>query len=451
MSTAEGRADERHRRAALTAIASAAAKAVSVLTALISVPLTLHYLGVERYGMWMTMSSLVAMLNFADFGMGSGIVNAVSAAYGRGDRAAIRQYVSSGFVVLSAIALAIITAFAVSYPFVNWYALFNVASDSARRESGPALAVLISCFALNIPVGVVQRVQLGMQRGFMASLWQCAGSLIGLIGIIAAVAFHAGLPVLVFAYVGSPIIAALLNIVVFFGWIEPDLAPRMHAVLRKSIGKIAHIGVLFFVLQVVGAISFSSDNIVIAQVLGASAVTAYAVPQRMFSTVGMILNMAISPLWPAYGEAISRADHMWVARTFRRSLAIALGVSSLTAILLVFVGNPLIHLWVGQTVTAPILLLVGLGIWQILLSCGSAAAMLLNGANVVRLQMIVAVITAIVTIALKVVMVGEAGVSGAVWSTIVAYLLCAAFPIYWKAFQLTGAWLEVLESHDDRR
>ena len=94
---ADDRARERHVRVALGASASLLAKVVSVGTVLISVPLTLHYLGPERYGMWMTMSSLVAIFSFADLGIGNGVLNAVAAAHGRDDRATIRGYVSSGF------------------------------------------------------------------------------------------------------------------------------------------------------------------------------------------------------------------------------------------------------------------------------------------------------------------------------------------------------------------
>jgi O-antigen/teichoic acid export membrane protein len=46
----------------------------------ISVPLTLTYLGSERYGMWMAISSIVALLAFADFGLGNGLVNAIAVA-----------------------------------------------------------------------------------------------------------------------------------------------------------------------------------------------------------------------------------------------------------------------------------------------------------------------------------------------------------------------------------
>ena len=68
-STPEGRSRERYRRVALTVMSAAGAKIVAVVTMLISIPLTLHYLGTERYGVWMTISSIVTMMGFADLGM----------------------------------------------------------------------------------------------------------------------------------------------------------------------------------------------------------------------------------------------------------------------------------------------------------------------------------------------------------------------------------------------
>ena len=84
-STPEGRSQERYRRVALTAISSAGARALTVVTMLIAVPLTLNYLGSERYGLWMTISSIILMMRFADLGMGLGLMNAVSEAHGQED------------------------------------------------------------------------------------------------------------------------------------------------------------------------------------------------------------------------------------------------------------------------------------------------------------------------------------------------------------------------------
>ncbi len=82
-STEQGRSRERYRRAALTTFASVTAKAVTVLTALITVRLTVRYLGTERYGLWMTITSVVAMMAFADLGIGNGLLNCISEAHGK--------------------------------------------------------------------------------------------------------------------------------------------------------------------------------------------------------------------------------------------------------------------------------------------------------------------------------------------------------------------------------
>ena len=93
-STAEGRSKERYRRAALTVVASGAARGVGILTTLISIPLTVRYLGTERYGLWVTITSVIALLTFADLGLGNGVLNAISEAHGGDDVESARKYLS---------------------------------------------------------------------------------------------------------------------------------------------------------------------------------------------------------------------------------------------------------------------------------------------------------------------------------------------------------------------
>ncbi len=428
-STPEGRARERHRRVTLSAMASALAKLISLGTALITVPLTLHYLGAERYGLWMTISSLVVMLAFADFGIGNGVLNAVAKAHGNNDVQALRVCVSSGYCILSLVALGLLVLLAVSYAFVPWPALFNVNNELARREVGPAVAVFLACFALAVPLGIVQRVQMGLQRSFLASLWQCVGSVLGLLGVIVAVHQQAGLPWLVLAFFGAPLLAGAMNTLVFFGRSNRELAPRRAWVSSPAAVDLVRAGALFFVLQLVVGIAYASDSFVITHVLGPAAVADYAVPERMFSLVTMALGMFLAPLWPAYGEAIARGDTAWVRRTLWRSAATAVLVSAACSLVLVIFGPMLIKLWVGSAVQAPLLLLVGLALWKTIEAGGTAVAVFLNGAHVVRSQVILASLTAVSALALKVMLVGHMGVAGTVWATICAYLVCTAVPL----------------------
>ena len=59
----------------------------------VSVPLTVHYLGAERYGVWLTISSLLVWVALTDFGLaGNALVNVLSEAVGNDDRGVARQY-----------------------------------------------------------------------------------------------------------------------------------------------------------------------------------------------------------------------------------------------------------------------------------------------------------------------------------------------------------------------
>jgi len=82
------------------------------------------------------------------------------------------------------------------------------------------------------------------------------------------------------------------------------------------------------------AIGYASDNIVIAQIIGAAAVAVYAIPQKMFSFIEVVASMAVSPLWPAYGEALARGDVRWIRNTFAYTLRL---VSILTTFISFFI------------------------------------------------------------------------------------------------------------------
>ena len=91
------RGRERYRRAGMTASTAYIAKGITVPAGFVSVPLTVHYLGAERYGVWLTISSLLLWIALTDFGLaGNALVNVVSEAAGNDDVASARHYAASG-------------------------------------------------------------------------------------------------------------------------------------------------------------------------------------------------------------------------------------------------------------------------------------------------------------------------------------------------------------------
>jgi O-antigen/teichoic acid export membrane protein len=376
----------------------------------------------------MAISSVLAMAQFADFGVGNGVLNTVAKAFGKDDIQGIRKAISSGFAILNAIAVFLLIGFFSIYHLISWPDFFRVVSPQARSEAGPAFAVFATCFALNISLDVVQRVQLGLQEGYRFSLWQLCGSMMGFAGVLIGVWLQVSLPVLVVAIAGAPVFATLINAIHFWGLVRPDLRPRRELVSRAVIVQVTRLGGLFFVLQVVAALSSSADNFIIARMLGAVNVPEYSIPQRLFGILGMLSAMLLAPFWPAYGEAISRGDMAWVRRTLERSLLRVLSVSLIAAFLLLPLAPKLIGWWVGQRIHPPFLLLLGLAVWSVLECCSMLLGVFLNAANAVLFQIVVSSCFGLVCVVMKVLFVGRWGVVALPWSTILSCLSVEVIP-----------------------
>jgi O-antigen/teichoic acid export membrane protein len=356
-------------------------------------------------------------------------MNAVSEAHGREDRQAAINSVSSGFVMLAAVAGLILAAFAVAYPFIPWARVFNVKSPVAIREAGPAMAVFVACFAVNLPLGVVQRVQMGYQEGFLNSLWESAGKVLGLLGLLLVIYLKAGIAWLVLAVAGGPVLAWLLNSLFLFGSRRPWLRPRWDYATFTCAKKIFRIGILFFLLQVTFSLAFTSDNLVAAQVLGPEAVTQYSIASRIFSVALLMATLLSAPLWPAYGEALARGDIPWIKRTLIRSLVLTFFIAGIPSLFFVIWGPWIIRLWVGPQISPPFLLLLGLGIWTTISAVGAALAMFFNGANILRFQVVCGLIMAVSALGAKIWLAQAIGLPGIIWGTIIAYILFTAIPL----------------------
>jgi len=412
-----GRSAERHRRVALSAISSGLVWATSVVTGLVMVPVVLHYLGAERYGVFATITAIAGLVGWADLGLGNGLISEVAVAQGRDDSDSTARAVSTAFFALLGLAVVLAAGFAAVYPFVPWESIFNVSGDAASGVGAAAAAFAVGVF-LALPLGVVQRAEVGMQEMFVANVWQAMGRLLGLAGIILAVAVGASLPYLVLALAVAPALALAGNGVDLFFRRRPWLRPSLKRVERDVAGALLRIGSLFFVLQIAIAVAYESDALVLTQILGPTAVTTYSVTMRVFLVVPALANFVLAPLWPAYGEAISRGDVHWVRQTLRRAIRGGLLLTVPGAAVLALVARPFIAAWAG--VESPYLLICAAAIWVIVMTLGAVIAAFLNGARVIRAQIVAAVTMMIANLGLSIVFTHWLGVSGVIWGSIAA-------------------------------
>lgn len=426
--TVEGRSAERYRRIGWSTLAGGSARIIGMITGLVSVPLVAGYLGAEQYGVWLTLTSMIVLLGPLDLGIGNGVTSLIAESSGRGDRRFAGRVVSTATVLLAVIAVLGALLFSMLFGTISWPEVFNIESPVAAEESGTAAAVFVALFLVGLPLSLVGRIQLGYQSEYAASLWLAAGNVAALGVVLLVIQVGAALPWLVLALAGTPLLAVLINGLVLFGWQRRWLIPKLGQFTWSIARIILRRGWLFVILQMASVVGYQSDAIIIAQVMGAEAVTQYAIPLKLFIIGPTLLSFALTPLWPAYGEAIARGDIDWVHRTFRRSLAFALVVNGSAALVLAIAAPTILRLWVGEIVTLDPLLHLALTIWLLLNAISGPIAMVLLGANIVGFQALTSVLMAIANVVFSVFLVMNIGVSGAVFGSIAAQVLCITIP-----------------------
>lgn len=426
-STPEGRSKERYRRVALTTLSSVAAKAIGVLTGLISVPLTLSYLGHERFGLWGAISSLAVMLQFTDLGMGNGLVNAVAQAHGAEDSQAGRRATSSAFFFLMGIAGLVAAGFCLAYPFVPWAKLYHVSSAEAMRESGPATLALVCCWSLTMPLGVAQRVQMGLQEGYRRNFWNMIGSVLGLICVVTAAVLRASLPVLVLAMTATAALTQGLNWVAEFIYGHPSLRPSLsHFDWAIGWGMVKS-GLLFATVSLANIVGTGTDALVISNKLGAAAVTDYSIVAKLYTTTALA-SLIFQPLWPAFGEAIQRGDHDWVRRTVRKSLLLAGAISLGTGLLLSLLGPTVVLLWLKGRATPSLLLFCAIALLGVLYALNDVLVSILSTSHFLKAQVVLSLLGGGAALAAKTILVGRMDSAGAPLGTALGYAAFFTLP-----------------------
>ena len=419
----------RDRRTLLTAGSSIVARLVALGVTLATVRISISYLGATRYGLWATITSLTAFLAFSDLGIGNAIINRMALAFSAGERERAAREVSSATLVLGVIALGLIAAGVLLVSILPWSRIYNVTGLGAT-EAGPATLAMLVCFAFLIPLGLVQKVQLGFQQGTVANLWMIGGALLSLAFLLLAIELKAGLPWLVLGVAGGPVLTTALNWIQEFVFSKPWLRPRP-GWFEWSVGiGLARTGLLFLGLQVAAAVAFSSDNLIAAQILGPVAVAQYSVVQRVFMVLPALLSVAAVSLWPAYGEALHRSDRPWIRRTLVRSILLAVGVTGAGSLVILLASRLIFGFLLGPALVPPFTLLLGFLVWSLLYAFGNVASMLLNAANVIVFQLVIASLMAITAIVLKIELGRAYGVSGIIWGTVIAYGLIAVVPTF---------------------
>lgn len=423
----DDRSGRRYRRIWAAILTALFGKGTSLIVSVIIVPLTVRYLGAESYGLWVTISSTVAMFFLLDLGIASTLTNLISEAYATDDKRQAGIYFATALWVIIVVAGALGVLGWLIWPHINWASLFHLQSTNLTRETSEAVAAAFFVFLLSLPFNLAIRILSGYQELHVANFFATGGSVLSLVAVIVVIHFRGGLPFLVAAYAGSTVFAnaACLTWICFF--YKPWMKPWPTRIDPNAIGRIFHTGIQFFAIQLAGLVVFNSDNLIIAHYLSPAQVTPYSVTWRLVGYLTAIQSLIIPSLWPAFSEAWSIGNMDWIRSTYRRLRWITVGALSIGSIGFLTFGRQVIRIWAGPSAVPSPWLLRLMCLWMILLAITANQACLMGATNRVKKQAISSGLAALVNLGLSIIWVRSFGLIGVLLATIVSYVVFILF------------------------
>ncbi len=378
-----------------------ALKGVSLVIGFVMVPLTLRYLNPTNYGIWLTLSSVIGWFGFFDIGLGNGLRNKFAEAMAINDVERARVYVSTTYVLLSAVIVVLFIGILAISPLLNWSWILNTSSNDSH-ELKLLVLVTVGFFCLRFVFGLIGTILVADQKPALSSLLDVLSNLIalGLIWILTITTTGSLLHFGVAIGFSTAIVPILASVFLYTG-IYKNVRPSKSYVRFEYGRELTQLGLRFFLLQIGGLVIFSTSNILITQLFSPADVVPYNIAYKYYSIISMMFSIVLTPFWSAYTEAYARGDVPWIRKTFT-ALKRAWFVTAGVIVVMSFFAERFYRFWIGKEIQIPIGISLSLGAYVLIYTWCNIYANFINGTGKVQLQILSAISVIIFSIPLAI-------------------------------------------------
>lgn len=398
-------------------------KGISIVIGFIFVPLLINYLGTVEYGIWITLSSIIAWIGYFDIGLGNGLRNRFAESMARNEPVMAKIYVSTTYAGLALIFGLFFIIFMNISPFVDWSLVLN-APATMSTELRVLVNVTVGFFLLRFVLKLISVIIVADQRPAIANVFDPLANSVSLIGILLLMNFTSPSLVNLGIVLGiSPVIVLSLASIFFFNAEYKPYKPSFRHINFSYFKDLAGLGFKFFIIQITVVVILSTNNIIITQLFGPEEVTPYNVAFRYFGLITMGFAIIANTYWSAYTEAYIKDDIPWIKKTTATLLKMWAGIFAFVILMLVF-SNDFYRLWVGDKVKVPFMLSFYSAVFVIISVWISIFTYFINGTGKIRLQLVTTVSAALVSIPLSIFLAKglNMGPAGVILGSCLSYL-----------------------------
>lgn len=339
-------------------------KGISIIVSMLLVPATIGFVNAELYGVWLTLSSMMIWLGFADVGFTQGLKNKLTEAIAQNDWERGKALVSTTYVMMFVIFLPLCVILELIVPLVHWSSLLNI-NPIYEKDILQAMQVLVIFACTQMVANVIVSVVAAFQKVALSGSFLVIGNVLSLINVyLLRACCSPSLFSLVFAVSAMPILVTIIATLILYKGKFRRVAPSFRTVNTSYIKDLFCLGYKFFIINIQVLVLYQSTNILISYVSSPIEVTYYNIAYKLLNCAMMVYTIITAPLWPAYTDAYARNDFDWM-KNMRDKMQIILLLSVMGCVLLAFCSQPIFSIWVGNSVRVPYTMIILVAIYVI--------------------------------------------------------------------------------------
>jgi len=341
----------------------------TALYAFVSVPLALHYLSKEEFGLWGLMASISSYLSLIDLGMSGSVARLLIDYKDDAHNGTYGSLIKTGWLVLIVQGLVIFIAGWLFAPLLS--ALLNIPAG-LEGQFIPLMRWQSTILGLSFAFRLFSHLLHSHQRLDISNYIQIASLAItfGLQWIF----FHQGSGV--FSLIWATLIStAFVGVAAWLAALKLELFPKSGSWGKASwryFVELFSYGKDLFLIAVGTQLIMASQTMIITRRLGLSAAAAWYAGTRAFNLISQALWRIMIVSSPAFSEMMARGERNRLESRFKDILVVSASLSGVAAISFVACNSLFVGLWTGiskhQTITWSAYNDVLLGIWMIMLT-----------------------------------------------------------------------------------
>lgn len=374
-------------------------KIVTLLLGLITVNINIGYLGNTLYGLWVTIASIISWMSSGDFGIANGLRNELAKAYAEKNKEKEQQLIATAFFTLSKISV---------FLFFVILILCEIFFRTGILQSEVRIPMYITAifFCINLCIGICQSVAYSYQKSYLTSMVSCLMTVLSIVLVVILTVLNVKADLTIFAIVhGVAVLFPNLFLILILRKRDIDLISAVKIKnnkieLRKSI---LNTGLQFFALQLCGIVLYATDSILINYLIDSDMVTKYSVISKVYDAGNSLFSILLIALWSAVTVHVAQKDFDWVIKKVKELVKIwnlfAIGVVVVSVLF-----NNIVTIWLGDKAFyyEPSLVVI-FAAYCIMTAFSAIFLNVMNGVGIIKLQLIVAALGAVLNIPLSII------------------------------------------------